>query len=479
MKNITKLFALALVAVLITALAPTAALAVDLDYPIDELIIGHSGCLHDLSEINLQEDDESCHTFIRTSYYRSVEFITSGDGWSYDVDSCTLTLDGYNGSGIWCKGNSGQDNTLTIKLIGENTVTGLQNGSEPNMNYRAISTDSCHIDIHGPGTLNVNAHNGIYPGHRGGACNLHISNGAKVNTTTFLSGLQGKEIIIDSGCVVIANSTNPAELVGVSGTPGAVSAQHIRCNGTLIATNAYPGESAISSGPATTIGSNITFTVGTSAADAKPVEIITDAYPRGFKSHTAQYWTTSPSQYGEDTGDFYCDDDLPYMAMIEAGYSGGTTVTPPVTPPVAPSLVAKPTASTVLVNGTNVAFDAYNIDGNNYFKLRDLAYTLSGSSKQFDVGWDGANNAIALTSGNAYTVTGGEMTGKGTGDKTPAATTSKIYLDGAEIQLTAYNIEGNNYFKLRDIGIAFDFDVTWDGARNTIVIDTNKSYTPD
>ncbi|MDR2442720.1 MAG: hypothetical protein LBE31_04280, partial [Deltaproteobacteria bacterium] len=58
-------------------------------------------------------------------------------------------------------------------------------------------------------------------------------------------------------------------------------------------------------------------------------------------------------------------------------------------------------------------------------------------------------------------------------------TTSKITLDGAEVSLTAYNIGGNNYFKLRDIGAAFDFGVTWDSAKNTIVIDTSIGYTPE
>ena len=141
-------------------------------------------------------------------------------------------------------------------------------------------------------------------------------------------------------------------------------------------------------------------------------------------------------------------------------------------------LVAKPTASTVLVNGQVVAFDAYNINDNNYFKLRDLAYILNGSEKQFAIGWDGANNAISLTSGQAYEAVGGEMTGKGAGDKTPTPTSSRIYLDGSEVQFTAYNIEDNNYFKLRDVGAAFDFGVDWDGANNTIVIDTSKGYTP-
>jgi hypothetical protein len=111
--------------------------------------------------------------------------------------------------------------------------------------------------------------------------------------------------------------------------------------------------------------------------------------------------------------------------------------------------------------------------------LRDLAFVLNGSAKQFAVGWDGAANAIALESGKAYTAVGGELEGKGAGNKTPTATTSKITLDGKEVKFTAYNIDGNNYFKLRDIGEAFDFDVTWDGAKNTIVIDTSKGYTPD
>jgi hypothetical protein len=149
----------------------------------------------------------------------------------------------------------------------------------------------------------------------------------------------------------------------------------------------------------------------------------------------------------------------------------------PATP--ATPLTARPTSSSVLVNGESVAFEAYNINDNNYFKLRDLAYALSGTAKQFEVSWDGANNAIALTSGKAYTPVGGEMTDKGSGNKQAAPTSSKITIDGAEVSLTAYNIEGNNYFKLRDIGSVIDFGITWDGANNAIVINTSEGYTPE
>lgn len=149
--------------------------------------------------------------------------------------------------------------------------------------------------------------------------------------------------------------------------------------------------------------------------------------------------------------------------------------------PVDPvSAAATPTASTVLVNGEKKAFDAYNIEGSNYFKLRDLAYVLNGTDKQFEVGWDAAANAISLTSGKAYTAAGGEMAAQESPAQAEAVrSSSKILLDGAEVALTAYTINGNNYFKLRDLGQAFDFGVGWDGEAQTISIDTSTGYTAE
>ena len=144
-----------------------------------------------------------------------------------------------------------------------------------------------------------------------------------------------------------------------------------------------------------------------------------------------------------------------------------------------PASVARPTSSTVLVDDEPVAFDAYNINDNNYFKLRDLAYILSGSEKRFEVTWDEVNKTILLTSNEPYTPVGGEMQGKGSEDKMPTPTTATILLDGKAVKLTAYNIGGNNYFKLRDIGQAFDFGVSWNGAGNIVIIDTSTGYTPE
>ena len=60
---------------------------------------------------------------------------------------------------------------------------------------------------------------------------------------------------------------------------------------------------------------------------------------------------------------------------------------------------------------------------------------------------------------------------------TPLSETSqKIMLDGQEVSLEGYNINGNSYFKLRDVGKAVDFGVTWDNATRTVQIDTNSGY---
>lgn len=141
----------------------------------------------------------------------------------------------------------------------------------------------------------------------------------------------------------------------------------------------------------------------------------------------------------------------------------------------ATNITVSSTASSVLVDGEDVAFDAYNIGGNNYFKLRDLAYVLNGTEKQFEVGFDSAKNAIMLTSGEEYTPVGGEMSG-GNNSNTVTPATAQIYLDGREIKLTAYNIGGSNYFKLRDLGEAVNFGVSYDNVKKMIIIDSSKNY---
>ena len=53
-------------------------------------------------------------------------------------------------------------------------------------------------------------------------------------------------------------------------------------------------------------------------------------------------------------------------------------------------------------------------------------------------------------------------------------TWQKIYVDGQQVSMTAYNIAGNNYVRLRDIGQQVGFNVYWDDG---VQIDTDAPYT--
>ncbi len=138
---------------------------------------------------------------------------------------------------------------------------------------------------------------------------------------------------------------------------------------------------------------------------------------------------------------------------------------------------AKYTNAKVSVNGKPTEFEAYVLNGNNYFKLRDLAYVLTGTDKQFDVSWDKTNQLIEIITGKAYTVAGGELK-KGDGkDKTAIPYTNGLNFDSLIVPASAYTINSNNYFKLRDICKFLDIGVTWDNTSKTIGIDTSIGYT--
>lgn len=85
---------------------------------------------------------------------------------------------------------------------------------------------------------------------------------------------------------------------------------------------------------------------------------------------------------------------------------------------------------------------------------------------RFDVRWeDGKAKLYNLA---AYSAVGGELAAIGTDSKNATLSTTGFMLydkwgewAGNVTDLTAYNIGGNNYIKLRDIAKLFDFDVDW------------------
>ena len=55
--------------------------------------------------------------------------------------------------------------------------------------------------------------------------------------------------------------------------------------------------------------------------------------------------------------------------------------------------------------------------------------------------------------------------------------THRIYVNGREVQMEAYVINGNNYVKLRDIGEQVCFNVYWDSTNGCVQVESGKPYT--
>lgn len=148
--------------------------------------------------------------------------------------------------------------------------------------------------------------------------------------------------------------------------------------------------------------------------------------------------------------------------------------TPPT--PATPSVTAYGRSQSLLLDGNTVNLQAYNINGNNYFKLRDLAYLLNGTKAQFAVGYDTAAKAISLTGGQPYEAVGGEGVLQSERTLKVQPMQAALYINGQLQDVTAYNIDGNNYFKLRDLAQMMDFGVGYDAVSKLVSIDPESGY---
>lgn len=137
---------------------------------------------------------------------------------------------------------------------------------------------------------------------------------------------------------------------------------------------------------------------------------------------------------------------------------------------------AYPTESTVVIDNIPIKFDAYNIYGNNYFKLRDVAYILNNTKKYFSVSYEADYSTVNRH--EHYTPVGGELEVPDNVSITEALQGDLLIRRGesSDLESIGYKINGNNYYKIRTLGKMIDFNVTWDGDKNAIYIDTNEGY---
>ena len=140
------------------------------------------------------------------------------------------------------------------------------------------------------------------------------------------------------------------------------------------------------------------------------------------------------------------------------------------------AVTATPTrdmGQTVYVDGNRVYPTGYNIADNNYFKLRDIG-TLAG----FGVEWNQETQTVEISTERTAPSTAG-IKDEAVSGASAKVTDQKITVDGVQVNMTAYQISGNNYVKLRDIGKQVGFGVSYDAATESVRIDTDAPYTEE
>lgn len=139
---------------------------------------------------------------------------------------------------------------------------------------------------------------------------------------------------------------------------------------------------------------------------------------------------------------------------------------------IAESVSAQALDSAMTVDGKTVYTQRFLISGNNYFRLRSLAGMLSGTPSQFDIVWNEAANAIEITTGKAYSASDDGNSGYYWNAEPYPATpaSSRLIVDGLERNVTMFNIDGSNYFQLRELGRLIPYEVGYDNAANLVSI---------
>lgn len=136
-------------------------------------------------------------------------------------------------------------------------------------------------------------------------------------------------------------------------------------------------------------------------------------------------------------------------------------------------------AQAVSVDGVHAAIGAYSVDGSNYFRLRDVAYVLRGTEKEFSVSYEPGVRLVQIVTNSAYAPIGDECSSLLPAQKIGSVTQS-VSVNGTMVSLDGYYIGGSYYFHIRDLAAIVGFKIEYAAATRTILISTrpNESILP-
>lgn len=124
----------------------------------------------------------------------------------------------------------------------------------------------------------------------------------------------------------------------------------------------------------------------------------------------------------------------------------------------------------VTLDGEEVMVGAYDVEGYNYLKLRDIAAILNGKKCQFSVGYDEPTKLISVELAKAYEKVEGDLAEIKDEKAKAIVSVKKILVNGEEKEVKTALINEYNYMQLRDLGSLVGLGVNYDAANKVIML---------
>ena len=124
----------------------------------------------------------------------------------------------------------------------------------------------------------------------------------------------------------------------------------------------------------------------------------------------------------------------------------------------------------VTLDGEEVMVGAYDVEGYNYLKLRDVAAILNTKKCQFNVGFDKPTKLITVELAKGYEKVEGDLAEIKDEKAKAIVSVRKILVNGEEKEIKTALINEYNYMQLRDLGSLVGLDVDYDKVNKVIML---------
>ncbi|MFR9301927.1 MAG: hypothetical protein ACLVKW_02565 [Fenollaria massiliensis] len=123
----------------------------------------------------------------------------------------------------------------------------------------------------------------------------------------------------------------------------------------------------------------------------------------------------------------------------------------------------------VTLDGEEVKVGAYDVEGFNYLKLRDVAAILNAKKCQFSVGYDEPTKLISVELAKGYEKVEGDLAEIKDEKAKAIVSVKKILVNGEEKEVKTALINEYNYMQLRDLASLVGLGVDYD-AKNKVIM---------